>query len=583
LSTIDSPEYPDNLLRPVAPTKKGRGGGGALPDIGGDVGAVDNVVVRSDGTTGDTVQGSGVIVSDTNVVLVPSLTASKLVETNASKELVSASYTAAGIVALLHDAVTLDTNADEVLSLTVQEIGLQNQAPNTFFAGSSVSYGTPVTDNFNRANNNSLGANWTESEDGSAARISINTNQLILGDNSDVGIARYTGVSWGPNQYSQLKFVSRLGGPCGGPAVRMSGTYDSFTGYVAYNSATDIYIYKFVAQDLPTSGGGTELATAPCVIPANGLLRIEAFETTISVYVDGYLRLQTTDSDIATGDAGVVANGWGTTWDDWEGADTSSVIGVPAFRELADGDFPPELDIAIAGLSISDSSLHITNAEAYFGDSNSYIVNDGNNLEIVSDDDIEVTCGANKTIELQNVVYDDIRVTPGSFDRPGISDPDIVAYDVNGGGVSTYLWEFAKNDIASFTVQLPHSYKPGQDIKVHLHWTPGPRGNEESGNAVGWKVDYSWANIDGAFGTMATADLSDACDGVDHRHQMTPEVTITGTSKAISSMLLCNVKRTDTGTDDTWASSTTGQLPLLLEIDFHFPIDTMGSRDWGTK
>ena len=39
----------------------------------------------------------------------------------------------------------------------------------------------------------------------------------------------------------------------------------------------------------------------------------------------------------------------------------------------------------------------------------------------------------------------------------------------------------------------------------------------------------------------------------------------------------------DTGADDTWAGAGTGNLPLLLEIDFHFPIDTIGSRTDDTK
>ena len=196
--------------------------------------------------------------------------------------------------------------------------------------------------------------------------------------------------------------------------------------------------------------------------------------------------------------------------------------------------------------------------------------------------DLTVTTGANKTIALGSVVWDDIRITPGAFDRPGVSDPDITAYDVNGGGVSTYLYQFDVNDIASFTVQLPHSYKVGSDIAVHIHWTPADKGVAENGHTVGWKIDYSWANINGNFGTMLTADLSDACDGTNHKHQMTPEVTIDGhtAAKGISSMLLCNVKRTDTGTDDTWADA---QGPLLLEIDFHFQIDTIGSREQSVK
>ena len=179
--------------------------------------------------------------------------------------------------------------------------------------------------------------------------------------------------------------------------------------------------------------------------------------------------------------------------------------------------------------------------------------------------------------------WDDIRIIPGAFDFPGVADPTLVAYDVNGSGTSVYLYEFAKNDTASFTVQVPHTYQQGENIYVHVHWTPGANGAGENGVTVGWKVVYSWANIDGAFGNPATADCSDACAGTNHLHQMTPDVSITGTGKTISSMLLCNITRTDTGADDTWAGSGTGNLPLLLEVDFHIPIDTPGSRTSSAK
>jgi hypothetical protein len=212
---------------------------------------------------------------------------------------------------------------------------------------------------------------------------------------------------------------------------------------------------------------------------------------------------------------------------------------------------------------------------------------DGTNGYITTNDiapsDLKIACGTDKTLELQETVWDDMRVVPGSFDRPGISDPNIVAVQPGGSGTTTYLYEFAKNDIASFTIQLPHGYKPGTDIYAHIHWTPGTRGNEENGATVGWKLDYTWASLNSNFGTMTTLDLSDACDGTDWKHQMTPDIVISGTGQGISSMLICNIKRTDTGTDDTWAGTASGQLPLLLEIDFHYQIDTIGSRQIGVK
>jgi len=214
----------------------------------------------------------------------------------------------------------------------------------------------------------------------------------------------------------------------------------------------------------------------------------------------------------------------------------------------------------------------------YYNGTNGYIKTDE-----VGASDLHITTGAEKTLVLDTPVYDDLRITPAGFDRAGVNDPSLVSYKPGGSGIATFLYEFQLNDIAYFTVQLPHGYKQGTDITAHIHWTPGTRGNEEKGATVGWKVDYSWANIDGTFGAMATVSLSDACDGTDHKHQMTRSATITGTGKNISSMLICNVKRTDTGTDDTWAGTASGSLPMLLEIDFHYQIDTIGSRTVGVK
>lgn len=214
-----------------------------------------------------------------------------------------------------------------------------------------------------------------------------------------------------------------------------------------------------------------------------------------------------------------------------------------------------------------------TNYAAYFGDGT--LVSLGNSATIETDG--TVVFNGNAT------VWEDIRIIPGSFDRPGVADPAYVAYDVNGGGVSTYLTEWAKNDLASFTVQIPHTYLEASNVYVHLHWTPGANGAGENGATVGWKIKHSWANIDGNFPTMSTVDLSDACDGTSHKHQMTPDVSISGAGKTISSILMCNIVRTDTGADDTWSGSGAGNLPMLLEVDFHFEKDTVGSRTITTK
>ena len=202
-------------------------------------------------------------------------------------------------------------------------------------------------------------------------------------------------------------------------------------------------------------------------------------------------------------------------------------------------------------------------------------VTGGNYTQFESDGTVEFVGDA--------TVWDDIRINAGGFDKPGVSDPAPVIYYPAGGGLGVSLYEFAKDDWVSFTVQMPHSYAAGENVYIHLHWTPGDYGVTESGNLVGWKIDYSWANMGDTFPAMTTVDLSDACDGTDHKHQVTSDVVLTGTGKEISSMLICNLRRTDTGTDDTWTGLVPGQLPMILEVDIHYPINTVGSRTRTSK
>ncbi len=62
-------------------------------------------------------------------------------------------------------------------------------------------------------------------------------------------------------------------------------------------------------------------------------------------------------------------------------------------------------------------------------------ISGGNYTEIESDGTLEFLGDA--------TVWDDLRVTPGNFDRPGISDPSIVAVTPGGSGTTTYLYEFS--------------------------------------------------------------------------------------------------------------------------------------------
>ena len=182
-----------------------------------------------------------------------------------------------------------------------------------------------------------------------------------------------------------------------------------------------------------------------------------------------------------------------------------------------------------------------------------------------------------RAVNSNEIKWDDLRVVPGAFQFAGSADPSLVNWQPGGSGREFKVYAFIKNDVVYASCQMPHSYKEGSDFYFHIHWTPKDRGNEESGNYVGWKVDYSISDIDEVFPSSSTVSLSSVCSGVDHQHEVSTDFLISGSSFKISNIILLAIYRSDTGTDDTWVGTTAAQSPALLEFDIHFQIDDRGS------
>lgn len=188
-------------------------------------------------------------------------------------------------------------------------------------------------------------------------------------------------------------------------------------------------------------------------------------------------------------------------------------------------------------------------------------------INVHSNGDVNVECDNNGTLVLTNPVYEDVRVGISNVRVPAANAPTWTAY--KGGQVLAF--SPTADQIIYFEVQLPHGYVEGEDIEAHIH-DVYPDAN--AGN-VNWNFTYSVAAIGSTFPAETTVDTTLAASGVADQHTLQDiSDPIDGTNMGISTCILCSLEREGTDAiNDTYANSV-----YLVSIDFHVPINTLGSR-----
>ncbi len=168
--------------------------------------------------------------------------------------------------------------------------------------------------------------------------------------------------------------------------------------------------------------------------------------------------------------------------------------------------------------------------------------------------------------------WDDLRIPANAMRGGGASDPPYVQYVDDGAGsigVFAYLFPAVNDRDLFFWAQLPHSWAEGTSIRPHIHWTPTSAG---AGDVL-WVFEYTVATIGGAFPLTTIRTTLPSASGVDREHQIAFFPDIVMTSDMISAMLGCRICREGTSVTDTYPNQA-----ALLEMDFHFQLNTPGSR-----
>jgi hypothetical protein len=167
--------------------------------------------------------------------------------------------------------------------------------------------------------------------------------------------------------------------------------------------------------------------------------------------------------------------------------------------------------------------------------------------------------------------WDDLRVPVTSTKLGGSKDPTFSKLVDNGSGSQgCFAYHFSPTQERElyFIAQMPHSWKIGSMIDVHVHWSPT---TANAGN-VRWGVEYSFTDANIALGNTTLVAKTAAAGGVANKNIITDIADIDMSLVGLSALIMARVYREAAHAEDTYPDNA-----ALLEIDFHFQQDTIGS------
>lgn len=166
--------------------------------------------------------------------------------------------------------------------------------------------------------------------------------------------------------------------------------------------------------------------------------------------------------------------------------------------------------------------------------------------------------------------YDDLRFPATAINPAGLTSP--MTFDTTNIG---FLANATATQSIGIIAQLPHSWKQESTIRPHIHWMPT---TTNTGNVL-WRMEYKWTNInDTESGSWTTLDILGAGSGTAFKHQLISFGAISGVGMKISSILSIKISRIGGDASDTYTADA-----LLKEVDIHFEIDSVGSKNLYVK
>jgi hypothetical protein len=240
------------------------------------------------------------------------------------------------------------------------------------------------------------------------------------------------------------------------------------------------------------------------------------------------------------------------------------------------------------GVAVPTERLQVSGNAFLTTDSDKFIMGTGKDMTIYYDgtsgyidlndvaaSDLHIQCGTDKTLVLDESVYNDANVGALVLRTGGTAAGVVEWLDNDGDATGIYTLGFAVNEQGSGSIEIPHDYKEGTNLTFHIHW--GANDAPSGTDYVKWQLIYNVQRDGTTFVDATTLSASDTAYDTQYKTTRTDFTAITGTNFKIGDQFNFTIKRITADGD-----AFTGEA-LIQTLGFHYECDTIGSRQIGTK
>lgn len=250
-----------------------------------------------------------------------------------------------------------------------------------------------------------------------------------------------------------------------------------------------------------------------------------------------------------------------------------------SLQQAYDNSITPEIvtNSTLGAISVQNGNLLDTNSvletKNIAGTTNFSIDGNGN---ITSPQDIIIYTPTQKTLFLGTVCYRDEYVGGDWVPAGGGTAPDLENYTM--AGLSTRKYAFngtTTEERLSNCFEIPHDYKDGAPIEVHIHWRPS---DNNAGN-VEWFFDWEYSEVDSApVAQTSLRVIVPVLANQQYFHKVNSFIPLIDNGYKLGDIINFTLRRTPNSVNDTYNADA-----ILEKVAMHVPVDTLGSRQMYVK